>query len=119
MGISSILQCCYSMWFCGLQRELAMPLVIRCVSPECPGGESWHGVQAMAVVHYTLSGKGECNNFFAEVLFGSGGTLQGNHRNGEKMVAVTLPSVSYILTYGSNLQSKIRHRLHMPDACGS
>lgn len=85
----------------------------------CLGGESLRVVQAMAVVHYAPSGKGECNNFFAEVLFGGGGTRQGNLRNGEEMVAVTLPSASDVFTYGSNLQSKIHHRLHMSDACRS
>lgn len=40
-----------------------------------------HVVQAMAVIHYTQSRTDEYIDFFAKVLFGCGGTLQGNLGN--------------------------------------
>lgn len=118
--IFSGLHCCHSMCFCGLQIRACCAfhqsgLFYQSVSGCCV---NMHVVKAMTVIHYTQSGMGEYTDFFAKVLFGSGGTLWGNLRNDAKN-GCSYSSVNYILIHGCNLQSKIHHWLHMSDSCGS
>lgn len=115
--ILNSLHCCHSICFCGLQiqvccafyQQVHFPRVyLGAVSPCMLSSPSLYSVW-----------NGGIYRFFCRSSVFRGRTLQGNLRNDAKMVAVTRPSVSYVLTYGCNLQSKTHRWLHLPGSHGS